>query len=363
MDDSDPRKWVYREHTKVKHKLLQKYLGGWLLILGRWHERLLIVDGFAGRGTYDGGNDGSPIIILRQAQELISTRRVGKVFCAFVEDNTENYNKLRTLLDQVRAQYPDVTILGPFKGEFEVVASRAIRESGGNLVPSFWFIDPFGFTGIPFETMKRIMALKRSEVFVTWMSRDIDRFLSHVDLHDALDRLFGTRRWRRIRESHISGHAKEKALRQLYEEQLRSIACKVTAFRVCMDDRLQTLYYMIHGTKHPKGRRLMKDVMHSQGANGLFSYLGPQDQAARMQGLLLQDDPIPALKDRLVARFPGRKVSFEDLRNECCDDDELRDPEYRTALRQLRDEGRIAVTPVTSKTIRGLGGNDLITFP
>ena len=238
-----------------------------------------------------------------------------------------------------------------------------IRESGGNLVPSFWFIDPFGFTGTSFETMKRIMALKRSEVFVTWMLRDINRFLSHVDLHDALDSLFGTRRWRCIRESGISGQAKEEALRQLYDEQLRSIGCKVTAFRVCMDDRVQTLYYMMHGTKSPKGRRVMKDVMYKQGANGLFRYLGPHEQAAQMQGMLTKDDPILALKDQLLSKFSGRAVSFEDICNECCDDNNLPDREYRTALKGLRDEGRIVVTPVTSKSIRGLGGNDLITFP
>ena len=124
MNDSDPGKWGYREHTKVKHELLEKYLSGWLPILGRWHKRLLIVDGFAGQGTYTDGSDGSPIIIIRKAQELISAGRVGKVFCAFVENNTENYTKLRTLLDQIRPQYPDVAILGPFNDKFETVASE-----------------------------------------------------------------------------------------------------------------------------------------------------------------------------------------------------------------------------------------------
>ena len=363
MRDDDPAKWNYREHTKVKHELLEKYLSGWLSILGRWHKRLLIVDGFAGRGTYSDGSDGSPIIILRKAQELISIRRVGEVFCAFVEDNPKNYATLRTLLGETKSAHPDVTILGPFNDKFESVAARAVRDSGGKLVPSFWFIDPFGFTGISLGMMKRIMALDRSEVFITWMVRDINRFLSHVDLHDALDRLFGTQEWRRIRESSLGGHEQERALLQLYVEQLRSIGCKVTAFRVCMDDRVQTLYYMMHGTKSPKGRRLMKDVMYKQGANGLFRYLGPREQAAQMQGMLIEEDPIPALKDQLLSKYGGRRVSFEDICNECCDDNDLPDRKYRDALKGLREEGMVVVTPVTSKTNRGLGGDDLITFP
>ena len=83
--DSDPKKWDYPQHTRVKHELLDKYLGGWLPILGRWHARLVIVDGFAGRGQYNDGSDGSPVIILRKAQELVSAGRVKEVVCGFVE--------------------------------------------------------------------------------------------------------------------------------------------------------------------------------------------------------------------------------------------------------------------------------------
>ena len=210
MRDDHPAKWGYREHTEVKHELLDKYLSGWLPILGRWHDRLLIVDGFAGRGTYGGGEDGSPMVILRRAQDLISARRIGSVFCAFVEKNTENYTELNALLNENRSRYPDVKILGPFNDEFETMATGVVRDSGGKLVPSFWFIDPFGFTGFQFETVKRIMALKRSEIFVTWMVRDIKRFLSRDDLDDSFDGLFGTRGWRRILESHVSGDARKK---------------------------------------------------------------------------------------------------------------------------------------------------------
>ena len=107
------------------------------------------------------------------------------------------------------------------------------------------------------------------------------------------------------------------------------------------------MYCMVHATFQPKGRRLMKDVMHRQGANGNCAYLGPQDQIARLQGTLIPIDPIPMLKTELPAKFAHRTLSFDDLRDQCCDDDELRDPEYRAALKVLRDEEKIVVTPVT----------------
>ena len=366
--DNDLDKWIYKEHTRVKHELLDKYLGGWLSILGQWHRRLIIVDGFAGRGEYADGSEGSPIIILRKAAELIKIGRVGEVVCAFVEKDAANYANLEDTLRTKVSASPGVKIYGPVNDSFENTARGMISSVNGHMAPSFWFIDPFGFTGMSFDILREIMALSRSEVFITLMLRDIGRFLSHPDLDATFDRLFGTREWRTIVYSGQAGETKEKELLNLYVAQLRSIGCKVTFFRVCMDEKVQTLYYMVHATKHARGRLLMKDVVHGQGANGIFAYLGPQDEAARLQGTLLHEDPIPALKESLLVRMAGRTASFEALRNECCDDDELRDPEYRAALKELIDDGRIKVKRVPTKTPtgrapRGLRQTDEITFP
>lgn len=46
--NSDIRKWEYREHTRVKHELLRKYLYAWIIKLGKFHRRIVFFDGFAG---------------------------------------------------------------------------------------------------------------------------------------------------------------------------------------------------------------------------------------------------------------------------------------------------------------------------
>jgi len=68
--DSAPEKWIYREHTKVKHAILQGYLGGWLPILGSYHQNICYFDCFSGRGEYQDGSPGSPVIALRIAMTL-----------------------------------------------------------------------------------------------------------------------------------------------------------------------------------------------------------------------------------------------------------------------------------------------------
>jgi hypothetical protein len=82
-----------------------------------------------------------------------------------------------------------------------------------------------------------------------------------------------------------------------------------------------------------------------------------------MQGALFPADGIPMLKKELLGKMSGRTLAFDELVDECCDDNELRQPDYRKALQELRREDRIEVSPITSKTQRGLRGEDAITFP
>jgi hypothetical protein len=239
--------------------------------------------------------------------------------------------------------------LTPRNAEFQEVASDAITWLNRMKIPSFWFIDPFGFTGMSFETIRSIMSLDRSEVFITLMTRDMNRFLTRTNLEDVYDQLLASGEWRKAIGSGTERMSSERQLRNLYVHELRAIGCMVTAFRVSMDESRQTLYHLVHATKHPKGRWLMKNVMHGQGVNGLFEYLGPEDQIMRAQPTLIPAVNIPGLMNQLLV--------------ECCDDNELRETDYRTALQNLRGEERITVERVTSRTPRGLNGRDRIRFP
>ncbi|MBO9333604.1 MAG: three-Cys-motif partner protein TcmP [Roseiflexus sp.] len=42
-------------------------MGAWFPILGSGNRRLVYIDGFCGPGRYEGGEDGSPIIALKEA--------------------------------------------------------------------------------------------------------------------------------------------------------------------------------------------------------------------------------------------------------------------------------------------------------
>ena len=92
LPDDTLEKWVYKEHTKVKHEILSKYITGWIKILGTFHK-LYIFDCFAGRGVYNNGEPGSPILVMKAAQEKIDQLpRLKKAQCVFIEGSRLGFN-------------------------------------------------------------------------------------------------------------------------------------------------------------------------------------------------------------------------------------------------------------------------------
>src|SRR5687767_7967869 len=64
--DPNPSYWEqYGPFQHVKHELIRCYLNGWYPKLGSWAGRVLYVDTHAGRGRYESGDPGSPLVALQ----------------------------------------------------------------------------------------------------------------------------------------------------------------------------------------------------------------------------------------------------------------------------------------------------------
>jgi len=367
--DSALEKWEYREHTRVKHILLKKYLTAWIPILGKWNSKICYFDGFAGRGEYTDGTLGSPLIALEVADNL--SQYFGKLICFFIEKEPENFKNLEKVLAREQSRIKNLHKIEIIKGndEFANVISgifEYLEKEKSILAPSFFFIDPFGFSGIPFAVIRRILENPKTEVFFTFMVRDIARFIKLPELEDVFNKLFGTDRWKEILNSSVK--KPEIALINLYREQLHDIANVKYSwpFRVCTSEKIQTLYYLLHVTNNFKGHSIMKNIMFNQSAEGNFAYLGPQDITARTQMRLFDIHSIQDLKKYLMERFKGKSLEYEEIQEQVCTpwytEPPYIDKHYRKALKELGKEKKIKADRISSKTKRGLGGKDKITF-
>jgi three-Cys-motif partner protein len=169
--DRDPDKWRSRQNTRVKHEILVEYLKGFIPILSAADRNepisvLHYVDSHAGRGWYEGGEPGSPVIAMRVGQELhedLGAYRETPVYleCYNVEHDPENFASLEHEIDAVRDKFPTVGVrnfFGPFKEHSDDIL-RLIPPGA----PTFVFIDPFGYRGVELQEVLRFLQRPRSE--------------------------------------------------------------------------------------------------------------------------------------------------------------------------------------------------------
>ena len=214
--------WQMKPHTEAKHEILKNYLHRWFPILSTVSGRVVYIDGFAGPGLYLDGEEGSTLIALRAADEhILKPHSRTEMIFIFIESIEKRARFLKSVLEEKFPELPEKIVYDVISAEFEPTINAlldGLEKDGSQLAPTFAFIDPFGFTGFPMYLLKRLLKHEKSEVLITFMAGFIKRFTDELR-EDALDKLFGTEEWRKIRD--YEG-AKEQPLLELYEKQLKN---------------------------------------------------------------------------------------------------------------------------------------------
>ena len=93
-----PTIWPIEAHTKAKHVILKRYLSAWFPILSRYSGRIIYLDGFAGPGTYQAGEDGSPVIAMQTASEHLLRTKFQEIRFFFIEKDKDRAASLTRVL-------------------------------------------------------------------------------------------------------------------------------------------------------------------------------------------------------------------------------------------------------------------------
>jgi three-Cys-motif partner protein len=306
-------RWPIQPHTKAKHEILRRYLQAWLPMLAKYHGRIVVIDGFAGPGRYEGGEEGSPLIALKTLinHDYFKSPQAGReaVFL-FIEQEKARADALQAEVDALEKSgaVPPWVKIGVKHGEFASYLTElldAVQTGGGQLAPTFAFVDPFGFKGVPIAVIARILRNPRCECFITFMYESINRFIGHSDpaIQAHFDELFGTRDWRRLAEIRDANERRE-AIIDLYRRQLMSIG-GITSVRTfeMINEGNRTEYFLYFATGSLQGLSKMKEAMwHADPLTGqAFSDLTD----IRQQVLLEAAPDLATLRDALRNRFHG----------------------------------------------------------
>src|SRR5262245_26827258 len=182
MADQMPTVWPAAPHTLAKHAILEHYLKAWLPILTRQAARLqqrsgarqsrevLFVDGFAGPGTYQQGEPGSPLIALTAALEHAAAFPL-PVRMIFIEQREDRFQHLERVLTPylVRASRSEnISAVEARFGDCTTVLNGLLDEherDGIQFGPALAFLDQFGYGEVPMDLIARLRQYAQRDAY------------------------------------------------------------------------------------------------------------------------------------------------------------------------------------------------------
>lgn len=271
--------------SEVKDQLLGCYLKPYVSKILHTGKPLVYVDCFAGKGKFDDGNLGSPLIALNIMQQaLASSTRSGhlRISAAFIDINYAD--DLRNNLKD----YPGVKIVA---GAYEDTIDELLKYKKGCNV--FLYIDPYGikalncskfdnFASGKFNSIELLLNMNSfgfiregcrvmGEQFKTDDGTLFDDLIEYeptrLDTSDksveTLNQIAGGDYWKHIIVQYISGKIDGYKAEEYFSEQYCQRLSQSFTYVLNMPIRIKqgqhTKYRMIHATNHPDGCLLMAD--------------------------------------------------------------------------------------------------------
>ena len=114
---SDLKEWSTR-----KLSIIKKYVDGFSKILGSKHKEIFYVDGFAGRGVYDNGEKGSPVLAAEAAQSFQQSSKSFTLMCINVEQNHDNFANLSSETTKFGNLVENIE--GSFEENIDIILSK-----------------------------------------------------------------------------------------------------------------------------------------------------------------------------------------------------------------------------------------------
>ena len=324
-DDFFRKKNIWSE---VKDELLSCYLVPYVQKILTTNRPLFYVDCFAGKGRFDDGKKGSPLIALEIINDCLEKTRMQRprVESCFIE-----LNHADDLEKNIR-EYGDTRVeIDIVSGKFEEnIESKLQGKRGYNV---FLYIDPYGikaldcglfdkFAGYGFNSIEMLINMNSfgfirdaCSVFGVAFS-DVEPFEELVEYDPSsaksiqtLNNIAGGDYWISIvadyKARKITGYEAEQRFSKEYCERLRKKYKYVLNMPIRLKVGQRPKYRMIHATNHVDGCILMyKNICKRWERLG---YIQTQGQGSlwdlTMEGEIVDDDTICALMKQHVSQY------------------------------------------------------------
>jgi len=358
------------DQSRVKAAIVANYFWAWAKVIlpsakKTSNPRIAYIDLFAGPGRYSDGTMSTPLLILQKA---IADPDMRQMLVTVFNDRNSNHSNS---LDAAIAALSGIDSLKykPQVNNYEVGAEIVKQFEQMSLVPTLFFVDPWGYKGLSLRLINSVLKDWGCDCIFFFNYNRINMGLPNEAVDEHIDCLFGKERADKLRAKlqGLAPEERETAIVEELAEALQQLGGKyVLPFSFLNDEGTRTSHYLIFVSKHVRGYEIMKQVMASQSSKAdqqvpSFSYC----PARRKYPLLFElTRPLDDLEQMLLDEFAGRTMTMRQVFDAHHVGRPYLAKNYKAALLKLESDGKITATPPVAGRRRGTFGDSVqIAFP
>jgi three-Cys-motif partner protein len=357
------------DQSEVKARIIQKYFAAWAnVIMGtaaKFVGRIAYIDLYAGPGRYRDGAASTPLLVLEKAIADPAMRSM--LVTHFNDADSNNTSTLETEIAQLQGvellKYPPVVTCGP------VDDKMAEHFNATRLVPSFTFVDPFGYKGLSLQIVNGVIKDWGCDCVFFFNYNRINAGISNPAVSHHMDGLFGLERAASLRAAlpQKTPDMREALILEELAQALKDMGGQfVLPFRFKNASGTRTSHSLIFVSKNFKGYHIMKGIMAKESSTedqGVASFTySPAD--ASMPLLMSLRRPLDELEGMLLRDLAGVEMSMWDIYEQHSVDTPYTDKNYKTILSQMEAKGAISVRSERGPRRKGTFADHLLVhFP
>ena len=357
------------DQSIVKTKIVSKYFWAWAKVIiptaKLQRGQIAYLDLFAGPGRYRDGSKSTPLLILEQA---IADPDMREMLVTTFNDKDEAHTRD---LERAIRDLPGVELLKhrPNIMNAEVGAEMVKLFGSVRLVPTLFFVDPWGYKGLSLQLVNAVLKDWGCDCVFFFNYNRINMGLTNPYVQEHMNALFGQQRAEQLSGELVALQPADREFR-IVEELCRALGFGtgrfVLPFRFRTDQGNRTSHHLIFVSKNFRGYEIMKQIMAKESSGNdqgvpSFEY-NPAD--IRYPLLFELTRPLDDLEGLLLRDFAGRHVSMDDVYLQHNVGRPYISRNYKDALMRLEHRGLIVCVPAAEKRRKGtMGPNTLVQFP
>jgi three-Cys-motif partner protein len=362
-----------REQSQIKARIVAKYFWAWAKVVipttKRHGNRIAYIDLFAGPGRYDDGTVSTPLLVLQQAISDADMRQM--LVTLFNDGDANNAGRLKNAIESL----PGIETL-KYKPQVtnEIVGEDIARRFAAiTLVPTFFFVDPWGYKGLSLGLINSVLQHWGCDCIFFFNYNRVNMGLNNDAVREHMNVLFGKERADALRTNlaALNPADREKLIVEELSQSLKQMgAAYALPFTFKDEAGTRTKHHLIFVTKHFRGYEIMKEIMakesseHMQGVPS-FEY---SPASERFPTLFELARPLDDLEGMLLNDFAGETVTMDNIYLRHSVGKPYIRRNYKRALANLEAAGKVTVNPSADKRPKKKGEvtfaeHVMVTFP